>query len=152
MKPESTVSDAPPSRDAVTTSLTCRDSVEVKTLTNSGMIAPASVPQVMIVLSFHHIVVSPPRLGMRYRETRYVSPMEMTEVSHTSDVSGASKLNLSAFLYFAAANAPLIQYDTAAVMIIITRMAKIHTSSCDCTSGLTTARRMKVMSATPVTP
>ena len=42
------LSDAPPSRDAVTTSCTWRDSVEVKTLTSSGMIAPASVPQVMI--------------------------------------------------------------------------------------------------------
>src|SRR5690349_6008863 len=136
MKPESTVSEAPPSREAVTTSRTCRDSVEVKTLTSSGMIAPARVPQVMIVESFHHIVVSPPRLGMRYFETRYVRPIEMMEVSQTSEVSGASKLNFGAFLYFAAAKAPLIQYDTAAVTIIITRMAKIQTSSCDWTSGL----------------
>ena len=37
------------------------DSVEVKTLTSSGMIAPASVPQVMIVESFHQSVPSPPR-------------------------------------------------------------------------------------------
>ena len=51
-------------RDAVTTSCTCADSVEVKTLTNSGMIAPASVPQVMIVASFHHSVVSPPSVGI----------------------------------------------------------------------------------------
>jgi hypothetical protein len=29
------------------------DSVEVKTLTSSGMMAPASVPHVMIVESFH---------------------------------------------------------------------------------------------------
>ena len=63
------LSDAPPSRDAVTTSLTCADSVEVKTLTSSGMIAPASVPQVMIVESFHHSVGSPPRLGIRRYET-----------------------------------------------------------------------------------
>jgi hypothetical protein len=35
------------------------DSVEVKTLTSSGMIAPASVPQVMMVESFHHSVPSP---------------------------------------------------------------------------------------------
>ena len=48
------LSDGPPSRDEVTTSLTWLDSVEVKILTNSGMIAPASVPQVMIVESFHH--------------------------------------------------------------------------------------------------
>jgi hypothetical protein len=54
-------SDAPPSRDEVTTSRTCADSVEVKTFTSSGMIAPASVPQVMIVDSFHHSVPSPSR-------------------------------------------------------------------------------------------
>jgi hypothetical protein len=38
------------------------------------------------------------------------------------------------------------------VTIIITRMAKIQTSSWTCTVGLATASRMKVMSATPVTP
>ncbi len=37
-------------------------------------------------------------------------------------------------------------------MIIITRIAKIHTSSCTCTDGSFTASRMNVMSATPVTP
>ena len=60
--------DAPPSRDDVTTSRTCRESVEVNTLTNSGMIAPASVPQVMMVESFHHSVVSPPRSGISTRD------------------------------------------------------------------------------------
>ena len=52
-------SDAPPSRDEVTTSLTCADSVEVKIFTSSGIIAPASVPQVMTVDSFHHSDPSP---------------------------------------------------------------------------------------------
>ncbi len=32
------------------------------------------------------------------------------------------------------------------------RIAKIQTKSCTCTSGSATASRMKVMSATPVTP
>ena len=58
------LSEAPPSRDAVTTSRTWPDSVEVNTLTNSGMMAPARVPQVMIVESCHHSVVSPPRSPM----------------------------------------------------------------------------------------
>ena len=62
------LSDGPPSRDEVTTSLTWPDSVEVKTLTNSGMIAPASVPQVMIVDSFHHSVPSP-RSGISQYDT-----------------------------------------------------------------------------------
>ncbi len=57
-------SDAPPSRDEITTSLTCADSVEVNTFTSSGMIAPASVPQVITVDSFHHSVPSP-RSGIR---------------------------------------------------------------------------------------
>ena len=61
-------SDAPPSRDEVTTSFTCADSVDVKTFTSSGMIAPASVPQVMTVDSFHHSVPSP-RSGIRRYET-----------------------------------------------------------------------------------
>ena len=52
-------SDAPPSRAEVTTSRTWADSVEVKTLTSSGMIAPASVPHVMTVESFHHSEPSP---------------------------------------------------------------------------------------------
>ncbi len=53
------LSDAPPSRDEVTTSLTCADSVDVKSFTSSGMIAPASVPQVMTVESFHQSEPSP---------------------------------------------------------------------------------------------
>ena len=56
--------DGPPSRDEVTTSRTCADSMDVKIFTSSGMIAPARVPQVMIVDSFHHKVGSPPRSGI----------------------------------------------------------------------------------------
>src|SRR5262245_14334357 len=58
-RPEMMFSDGPPSRELVTTSRTCRECTEVKTLTTSGMIAPASVPQVMIVESFHQSVPSP---------------------------------------------------------------------------------------------
>ena len=63
-KPERMLSDAPPSRELVTTSRTCRVSTEVKTFTSSGMIAPASVPQVMTVESFHQSDGSPPRSGI----------------------------------------------------------------------------------------
>ena len=130
------LSEAPPSREAVTTSRTWRDSVEVKTLTSSGMIAPARVPQVMIVESFHHIDVSPPRLGMSRYETAYVTPTERIEVIQTSEVRGASKFMLSTSRYFAEAMAALIQYENAEVMIISTRMTKIQTRSWVCTSGL----------------
>src|SRR5215212_933748 len=101
-------SEAPPSRDAVTTSRTCRDSVEVKTFTNSGMIAPARVPQVMIAESFHHIVVSPAKSGMRTFDSTNVRTTETTDVNQTKEVSGASKFILPAFSYFALATAPLM--------------------------------------------
>src|SRR5258706_15619067 len=122
MSPARMFSDAPPSRDAVTTSCTWRDSVEVKTFTNSGMIAPASVPQVMIVESFHHIEGSPPSVGMSRYETAYVTPTERIEVIQTRDVSGASKFMVSASRKRAAATAPLTQYETAEVMIMSTRI------------------------------
>ena len=61
--PDRILRDAPPSLEEITTSFTCADSVEVKTLTNSGMMAPARVPQVMTVDSFHQSVPSP-RSGM----------------------------------------------------------------------------------------
>ena len=83
-------SDAPPSSAEVTTSFTWRDSVDVKTFTNSGIMAPASVPQEMMVANFHHSEVSPPRLGTISDETAYVRPIETTDVIYTSEVSGAS--------------------------------------------------------------
>src|SRR6185437_3292009 len=89
--PERIFSEAPPSLDEVTTSPTWRDSTEVNTLTNSGMIAPAKVPQEMMSESFHHSEVSPPRSGMISLETMNVAITEMIEVIQTSEVSGASK-------------------------------------------------------------
>src|ERR1700736_3666668 len=96
-RPERMFSEAPPSRDDVTTSRTWLDSIDVKTLTSSGITAPASVPHVMTLESFHHNDGSPPRSGIMKYDTRYVSPIDTIEVSHTSIVSGASKLNLGLF-------------------------------------------------------
>src|SRR5215204_335899 len=62
--PDRIFSDAPPSFEDVTTSLTCADLVDVKILTSSGMIAPASVPHVMTDDNCHHNDGLPPRLGM----------------------------------------------------------------------------------------
>src|SRR5512138_3762626 len=145
------LSEGPPSRDAVTTSLTWPDSTDVNTLTNSGISAPASVPHVMTVESFHHIVPSPRSAMSRY-DTAYVMATDTSDVSHTSDVRGASKFILSAFPYRAFAMASFKKYDRPLAMIIITRIAKIHTSSCTWTWAPRTAIRMNVMSATPVTP
>src|SRR5512141_52519 len=91
------LSDAPPSRELVTISRTCRELVEVKIFTNSGMSAPASVPQLITVESFHHSDVSPPRSGIICELRMYVRPIESREVSHTSEVRGCSKFILSTF-------------------------------------------------------
>src|SRR3954467_6484880 len=95
-RPDRMLSDGPPSRDDVTPSFVCRDSVDVNTFTNSGMIAPASVPQVMTAESFHQSVPSP-RSGTIAFETMNVRITERIDVSHTRTVSGASKFILSAF-------------------------------------------------------
>src|SRR5271154_1727926 len=86
-KPDRIPSDAPPSFADVTTSFTCRDSVEVNTFTSSGITAPASVPQEMIEASFHHSVASPPSSGTMIEEMKYVIAIETTDVIHTSEVS-----------------------------------------------------------------
>src|SRR4051812_507810 len=96
-------SDAPPCSLAVTTSRTCREEVEVKTFTNSGMMAPASVPHVMMEASLHHIVLSPPRFGMSRYDAAYVRTTETIDVSHTRLVSGFSKSMWFAFAYLALA-------------------------------------------------
>ena len=78
--------------------------------------------------------------------------MEITEVSHTSEVRGASKFILSTLPYRALATASLIKKAKALETSIMMRMTKIHTRSCTWTSGLVTASRMNEISATPVTP
>src|SRR5215471_3289636 len=101
--------EAPPSWAEMTTSLTCRDSVEVNTFTNSGISAPARVPQEMIVASFHHCEVSPPSSGIMTAEMKYVNAIETTEVIHTNEVRGTSKLNFAWLLYLAFAIRPLMK-------------------------------------------
>src|SRR5215204_2917252 len=103
------LSDAPPSLEDVTTSATCRDSVEVKIFTSSGMRAPAIVPQEIMVASFHHSVVLPLRAGIVKYETTKVITTETIEVIHTSDVNGASKFIVLAFLKRAFAIASLMK-------------------------------------------
>src|SRR5204862_2409917 len=52
--PDKIVSDAPPSREAVTISCTCLECELVNTFVNSGISTAASVPQLMIEASCHH--------------------------------------------------------------------------------------------------
>src|SRR6059036_1376385 len=143
--------EAPPSRAEVTTSRTWPDSVEVKILTSSGMMAPARVPQVMTVESFHHRLPSPRSLTKSH-EARYVMATDTKDVSHTSRVKGASKFMRATPAYWARTQASLIRYDAPLATIMSTRIKKIQTRSWTCTAGSRTASRMNEMSATPVTP
>src|SRR6476469_9052945 len=97
--PERIFSEAPPSREDDTTSRTWIDSMDVNTFTNSGMIAPASVPQLITQDSFHQREESPPRSGTIAYETMYVPAIETSDVIQTRLVSGASKFILSALPY-----------------------------------------------------
>src|SRR4051812_47483329 len=82
--PLSTFSDAPPSLLVLTTSRTWRLCTDVKTFVTSGMIAPASVPQVMIVASFHHSDSWPWMSRISRYEATYVARIEVTDAIQTS--------------------------------------------------------------------
>src|SRR5882672_8759396 len=133
-RPERMLSEAPPSREEVSTSRTWAEFIEVKTLTSSGMTAPANVPQLMMIESFHHNDGSPARLGISSHEKRKVSAIETIEVIHTSQVSGCSKFIFSAWAYLPRWIAALARYDPPEAMIIMIRMAKIQTSRFTCTA------------------
>lgn len=75
--------------EETTTSLVCFELTEVKTLTSSGIRAPAMVPQDRISDSFHHRPPSRPLISSP--ETAKVEATQMIDVIHTSDVRGASK-------------------------------------------------------------
>jgi hypothetical protein len=146
------LSEAPPSLEDVTTSRTWPESTDVNTLMSSGMIAPAAVPQVMMIESFHQSVASPPMFGMSRFETTNVRMTETIDVMTTSCVSGCSKFILSAFCDFAFAMKSLMKYEPADASTMTMRMTKIQTRSWTCVVGFFTASRMNEMSATPVTP
>ena len=77
---------------------------------------------------------------------------ETIEVSHTSVVSGSSKFIESALPNFPFAQASLMKYEPTDATTIMMRIAKIQTSSWTWCVAFGTASRMKLMSATPVTP
>ena len=76
----------------------------MKTFTSSGITAPASVPQLMIEASFHHKRRIAAEDGNHQVADDVGHAMETIEVSHTSEVSGASKSILSLLPYLALAN------------------------------------------------
>ena len=92
------------------------------------MIAPANVPQVITVESFHQRLPSP-RVGMSTYEAAYVARTETIEVSHTRVVSGASKFILSTPSYLLLAMASLAKYERPLAITMTMRIMKIQTSS-----------------------
>src|SRR6201981_2790757 len=94
-KPERMFSEAPPCLEQLVTSRTWREVVLTKTLVNSGIKAPATVPQLMMAESTHQ------RAGWETPEASLKSPsrsllaikvmmMETAEVIQTRWVRGAS--------------------------------------------------------------
>src|SRR5580704_477720 len=96
-KPERMFSDAPPCLEQLVTSRTCRDLVLTKTLVNSGITAPATVPQLMIMDRTHQrfwlTPLSTPSMAKSPSNNLLatnVIPMDTAEVIQTRCVSGAS--------------------------------------------------------------
>src|SRR5437870_11018273 len=95
-KPDRMFSEAPPCLEQFVTSRTCLQLVLTKTLVNSGITAPAIVPQLMIVESTHHsagcaVPVASVKSPSSSLLAMNVMPMDTAEVIHTRCVSGASK-------------------------------------------------------------
>src|SRR6266498_1007701 len=95
-KPERIFRDAPPCREQLVTSRTWRELVLTNILVNSGISAPARVPQLMITESTHQksgwitpeaSLKSPSRILL----AKKVIAIETAEVNQTRCVSGASK-------------------------------------------------------------
>src|SRR6476620_291251 len=94
--PDKIFREAPPCLEQLVTSLTWRELVLTKTFVNSGMSAPATVPQLIITERTHHNAGwgVPPESAKSPRRSllaRNVSPIETADVIHTKWVSGASK-------------------------------------------------------------
>src|SRR5206468_2215755 len=95
-KPERMFNEAPPCLEQLVTSRTCLDLVLTKTFVNSGMSAPATVPQLMMQESTHHNAGwATPAASLKSPSISLlainVMPIETAEVIQTRCVSGASK-------------------------------------------------------------
>src|SRR5579885_451016 len=105
-KPERMLRDAPPCLEQLVTSLTWRELVLTKILVNSGISAPATVPQLMIMDRTHQRLgwarpVASAKLPRRSRLATKVMPIDTAEVIQTRWVSGASKSKSFFAPYFA---------------------------------------------------
>src|SRR6185503_9535752 len=83
-RPDRMLSEAPPWREQLVTSLTWRELVLTKTFVNSGMTAPATVPQLMMTERTHQrSPCTPAWCARRKYEARKVMPMDTAEVIQT---------------------------------------------------------------------
>src|SRR6266850_403581 len=92
--PDRMLSDAQPCLEQLVTSRTCRELVLTKTFVNSGITAPATVPQLIMTESTHQrsgcgpaSVVKSPNSSLLATN---VIAMDTADVSQTKCVSGAS--------------------------------------------------------------
>src|SRR5689334_21038594 len=87
-KPERILSDAPPCFEQLVTSRTCLEVVLTKIFVNSGMRAPATVPQLMMAESTHHregcgVPLASLKSPSRSLLAPKVTMMDTAEVIHT---------------------------------------------------------------------
>ena len=90
--PDKMVKDAPPSREAVTTSFVCFAFGLVKIFVISGIKAAPRVPQEIIKDKMNHKLFSMPPSS--HLLTENVIIIDKTDVNQTRFVSGTSKSNL----------------------------------------------------------
>src|SRR5256885_2588648 len=95
-KPDRIFKEAPPCLEELVTSRTCLELVLTKILVNSGMSAPATVPQLMIIESTHQrSACAAPVASLKSPRSSLlamnVMAMETAEVIQTRCVNGASK-------------------------------------------------------------
>src|SRR5579862_6234596 len=87
-RPDRMFSDAPPCLEQLVTSRTCLQLVLTKILVNSGINAPATVPQLMIADNTHHNLPSSSGcLPNKKWLAAKVMAMDTAEVIHTRWVS-----------------------------------------------------------------
>src|SRR4051812_47835293 len=95
-KPDKIFREAPPCFEQFVTSRTCREVVLTNTLVNSGMNAPATVPQLMITDRTHHkSACTTPLASLKSPRSNLLATkvirMDTAEVIQTKWVNGASK-------------------------------------------------------------
>src|SRR5882672_2665095 len=156
-KPDRMLRDAPPCLEQLVTSRTWREEVLTNTLVNSGISAPATVPQeIMADRTHHRSVWGVPFASAKSPKSTLLATkvmmIETAEVIQTRCVSGASKSKSFNPPNFALLMPSLRKYEPSEVTIINARMTNSQMISVAQTVGLAAnARARNAISATPVT-